>query len=49
MSRQPLENQSKKINIFGRGYMGMTGVEIPEKYLMIGADHEIQRSGEEGL
>jgi DNA-binding LacI/PurR family transcriptional regulator len=35
--------------IFGKGYMGMTGVEIPEKYLMIGTDYEVQRSGEEGL
>lgn len=35
--------------IFGKGYMGMTGVEIPEKYLLIGTDYEAQRSGEEGL
>jgi hypothetical protein len=35
--------------IFGRGYMGMTGVEIPEKYLLIGTDYEVQRSGEEGF
>jgi DNA-binding LacI/PurR family transcriptional regulator len=32
--------------IFGKGYMGMTEVEIPEKYLMIGMDHEVQGSGE---
>jgi hypothetical protein len=36
--------------IFGKGYMGMTEVEIPEKYLMIGSDYdEIQRNGEEGF
>jgi hypothetical protein len=33
--------------IFGKGYMGMTGVEIPEKYLMIGTDNDVQRSAEE--
>jgi hypothetical protein len=29
--------------------MRMTEVEIPEEYLMIGTDYEVQRSGEEGL
>ncbi|MDR1045432.1 MAG: DUF3798 domain-containing protein, partial [Candidatus Adiutrix sp.] len=28
--------------VFGRGYMGATSVEIPEKYLLIDKDHEIQ-------
>ena len=35
--------------IFGKGYMVMAEVEIPEKYLMIDTDYELQRSGEEGL
>jgi hypothetical protein len=35
--------------IFGKGYTGMTGVEIPDKYMLIGTDDEAQRSGEKGL
>jgi hypothetical protein len=32
--------------IFGRGYMDATSVEIPEKYFLIGEDHEVQRSSQ---
>ncbi|MDR1979847.1 MAG: DUF3798 domain-containing protein [Synergistaceae bacterium] len=35
--------------IFGKGYMGATSVEIPEEYLLIGTDHEVQRNNKEGL
>jgi DNA-binding LacI/PurR family transcriptional regulator len=35
--------------IFGKGYMGATSVEIPEEYLLIGTNHEVQRNNKEGL
>ncbi|MDR1650316.1 MAG: DUF3798 domain-containing protein [Synergistaceae bacterium] len=35
--------------VFGRGYMGASGVEIPEKYMSIGTNYEFMGSGEEGL
>ncbi|MDR1021257.1 MAG: DUF3798 domain-containing protein [Synergistaceae bacterium] len=35
--------------IFGKGYMGMTSVEVPEKYLSIGTDRESSGSSKEGL
>jgi hypothetical protein len=34
--------------ILGKGYMGTTGIEIPEKYLMIGTNHDSQ-GGEAGF
>jgi DNA-binding LacI/PurR family transcriptional regulator len=35
--------------VFGKGYMGTAGVEIPMKYLLIGVDHEVREDAEEGL
>jgi hypothetical protein len=35
--------------VFGKGYMGISEVEIPEKYLSIGTNYEFPGSGEEGL
>jgi hypothetical protein len=32
--------------VFGRGYLGATSVEIPEKYLLIDENHEVQSRSE---
>ncbi|MDR1613001.1 MAG: DUF3798 domain-containing protein [Planctomycetota bacterium] len=52
LTAKPLKNYFlvyQDTYIFGKGYMGMTDVEIPVKYLLIGIDHEVREDAEKGL
>jgi hypothetical protein len=49
VSEKPLRNFFliyQDTYILGKGYMGATDIDIPEKYLLIGMDDEVQRSAE---